>query len=133
MEDMIIKILTIAIGGLTFISVLISLIKTAIHKKNTTNSEELNATIDLLAEDNNAKSSTIKGLEGANELVKTIIPQAIELAEKSGIIGAEAKLTLALSKIALGCIEEGIDYNANKDFIKETIEKLINFSKEVNH
>jgi hypothetical protein len=54
------------------------------------------------------------------------------VAEESGITSGVAKLTFALSKIALWCTEKGISYNDHKKEITEEVEKLIEFSKKVN-
>lgn len=64
-------------------------------------------------------------------LISEIIPQAMTFAEKSGNNGENKKL-LALSKILVDCMKDGIDYTGLSDNIDETIERLIKFSKEVN-
>ena len=64
-------------------------------------------------------------------LISEIIPQAMTFAEKNGNNGANKKL-LALSKILIDCMNQGIDYTGVADNIDTTIEKLIEFSKEVN-
>ena len=64
-------------------------------------------------------------------LISEIIPQAMTFAEKSGNNGENKKL-LALSKILVDCMKDGIDYTGLSDNIDETIERLIKFSKDVN-
>lgn len=64
-------------------------------------------------------------------LISEIIPQAMTFAEKSGNSGENKKL-LALSKILVDCMKDGIDYTGLSDNIDDTIERLIKFTKEVN-
>lgn len=64
-------------------------------------------------------------------LISEIIPKAITFAEKNGTTGENKKL-LALSKILLDCASSKINYEEQADNIDITIEKLIDFSKEVN-
>lgn len=64
-------------------------------------------------------------------LISEIIPKAMTFAEKSGANGENKKL-LALSRILIDCMNNGIDYTGVSENIDDTIEKLIAFSKEVN-
>ena len=64
-------------------------------------------------------------------LISEIIPKAMMFAEKSGTTGDNKKL-LALSKILIDCMNNGIDYTGVSDNIDKTIEELVKFSKEVN-
>ena len=90
--------------------------------------------------ENEKESQTEYGTNGPSseldspmlKLVKNIIPNAMELAEQSGVIGPSLKRLIALSNINLACNQEGIDYTANLDFIIKTVEDLISFSKCVN-
>lgn len=64
-------------------------------------------------------------------LISEIIPKAMSFAEKTGV-GGENKKLLALSKILIDCMNNGIEYSGVSDNIDKTIEELIKFSKEVN-
>lgn len=65
-------------------------------------------------------------------LVSEIIPQAVVFAEQNGGNNGANKKLLALSRILLDCARAKIDYEENADNIDTTIERLIEFSKEVN-
>lgn len=127
----------IVVAGLTAISVCISIItrlkangKKAKAAKE--ESEKLQENADALAATASGQADEIKSLEGINCLIRSVIPTAVTIAEESGINNGVAKLTFALSKIALWCTEQGIDYNQHKKEITEEVEKLISLSKVVN-
>lgn len=127
----------IVVAGLTAISVCISIItrlkansKKAKAAKEA--SEKLQENADALAATASGQADEIKSLEGINSLVRSVIPAAVTIAEESGINNGVAKLTFALSKIALWCTEQGIDYNQHKKEITDEVEKLISLSKVVN-
>lgn len=127
----------IVVACLTAISVSISIITRlkANGKKAKAAKEEsqkLQETADDLAATANDQADEIKSLEGINCLIRSVIPTAVTIAEESGINTGVAKLTFALSKIALWCTEQGIDYNQHKKEITDEVEKLIEFSKKVN-
>lgn len=127
----------IVVAGLTAISVCISIITRlkANGKKAKAKAEEVNSLkteAEALADDNKAKGDELKSIKGFNELIRSIIPSAVTIAEESGITSGVAKLTFALSKIALWCTEQGINYNDHKQEITDEVEKLISLSKVVN-
>lgn len=95
-------------------------------------SEKLQENADALAATANGQADELKSLTSFNELIRSVIPSAVTIAEESGINTGVAKLTFALSKIALWCTEQGINYNDHKNEITEEVEKLIEFSKKVN-
>ena len=127
----------IVVAALTAISVCISIItrlkangKKAKAAKE--ESEKLQENADALAATASGQADEIKSLESINCLIRSVIPTAVTIAEESGINTGVAKLTFALSKIALWCTEQGIDYNQHKKEITEEVEKLISLSKVVN-
>lgn len=127
----------IVVAALTAISVCISIITRlkANGKKAKAKAEEVNSLkteAEALADDNKAKGDELKSIKGFNELVRSVIPAAVTIAEESGITSGVAKLTFALSKIALWCTEQGISYNDHKQEITDEVEKLISLSKVVN-
>ena len=127
----------IVVAGLTAISVCISIITRlkANGKKAKAAKEEsemLQENADALAATASGQADEIKSLESINCLIRSVIPTAVTIAEESGINTGVAKLTFALSKIALWCTEQGIDYNQHKKEITEEVEKLISLSKVVN-
>lgn len=127
----------IAVACLTAVSVLISIFTRlkANGKKRKAEKEAvegLKTEAAELAKSNAEQADEIKSFAGFNQLVKNVIPTAIAVAEESGITSGVAKLTFALSKIALWCTEQGISYNDHKKEITEEVEKLIEFSKKVN-
>ena len=79
----------------------------------------------------NARKNTVERSNKIITLISEIIPQAITFAEKNGNSGDNKKI-LALSKILLDCAKSKIDYEEQAENIDITIEKLIEFSKEVN-
>lgn len=127
----------IVVACLTAVSVLISIftrLKANGKKKKAEKeaTDKLREDADALAATANGQADEIKSLESFNQLVRNVIPSAIAVAEESGITNGVAKLTFALSKIALWCTEKGISYNDHKKEITEEVEKLIEFSKKVN-
>ena len=109
------NIISIGVFALSVISSVISIIVSKV--KNKSKLEDY-------------KSKADRG-EKVIRLISEIIPQAMTFAEKSGNSGENKKL-LALSKILIDCMNDGIDYKGVSDNIDTTIEKLIAFSKEVN-
>ena len=94
--------------------------------------EHMQENAEALAATANGQADEIKSLTRLNELIRNVIPSAVTIAEESGINSGVAKLTFALSKIALWCTEEGFDYNEHKQEITDEVEKLISLSKVVN-
>lgn len=135
--NLIALIMGIVVACLTAISVLIS-IATRLKangkkaKAAKEESEKLQENADALAATASDQADEIKSLESINCLIRSVIPTAVTIAEESGINTGVAKLTFALSKIALWCTEQGIDYNQHKKEITEEVEKLISLSKVVN-
>lgn len=127
----------IVVACLTGVSVCISIF-TRLKANGKKKKAEREAVEDLkteaadLAKANAEQADELKSITGFNQLVRDIIPTAIAVAEESGITNGVAKLTFALSKIALWCTEQGISYNDHKKEITEEVEKLISFSKAVN-
>lgn len=108
-------IISIAVFALSVASSIISIIIARVKNKNKLE---------------NYKSEVDRS-EQVISLISTIIPQAVEYAEKNGTGGSNKKL-LALSKILVDCMNNGVDYTGASQTIDDTIEKLIEFSKEVN-
>lgn len=135
--NLIALIMGIVVACLTAISVLISIATRLKNngKKRREEREEL-ATLeeekDALVEKVTEKDADLKSLNRLSELIKSIIPTAITIAEESGLTSGPAKLSFALSKIALWCVENDIDFKSQKDIIVKEVEKLISFSKNVN-
>lgn len=94
--------------------------------------DELKDKAEALEESEKVKGEELKSASCLNELIRNVIPAAVTIAEESGINSGVAKLTFALSKIALWCTEEGFDYNEHKQEITDEVEKLISLSKVVN-
>lgn len=82
--------------------------------------------------DNNEEELKSENATNLIEVIRNFIPQAIEQAEKSGIVGGENKKLLALSQILLNCNEVNFDYKTNASLINDCLEELIEFSKKVN-
>lgn len=109
------NIISVAVFALSVVSSIISIIIARVKNKNKLE---------------NYKSEVDRN-EQIISLISTIIPQAIKFAEVNGNGGSNKKL-LALSKILVDCMNNGIDYTGASTTIDDTIEKLIEFSKEVN-
>ena len=109
------EIISVGVFALSVISSIVSIIIARVKNKNKLE---------------NYKSEVDRSEQVIN-LISTIIPKAIEFAESNGQGGSNKKL-LALSKILVDCMNEGIDYTGASTTIDDTIEKLIAFSKEVN-
>lgn len=65
------------------------------------------------------------------ELIKNLIPKAMEYAETNGANG-ETKKLLAMSKLMLDCNTINIDFSKYQSMIDDTIETFVDFSKKVN-
>lgn len=127
----------IVVAALTAVSVCISIVTRLKDKSKRAKEEkqkvaDLEDRSDILVESVKRRDDEIKSLESFNQLIRNIIPTAVTIAEESGINTGVAKLTFALSKIALWCTEQGIDYNQHKKEITDEVEKLISLSKVVN-
>lgn len=109
------EMISVGVFALSVVSTVISIIVSKV--KNKTKLEDY-------------KSKADRG-QKVISLISEIIPQAMTFAEKSGNSGENKKL-LALSKILIDCMNNGIDYSGVSENIDDTIEKLISFSKEVN-
>ncbi len=67
------------------------------------------------------------------QLVQTIIPNAIHIAEYSGAnINGSVKKLLAVAQIISDCAKNNISYEDNKDLIDNVIEEQVKLTKEVN-
>lgn len=125
------EIVKIIVDYASLVILLASIIITAINaiilyarKKQVKNVEEVKEEL------NDTKSGT-EGTEGLLELLTKALPEAMKLAEGTGVSGVAKKL-LALSQIVLECNTKGINYNENKEVIDEALENLISFSRDVN-
>lgn len=108
-------IISIIVFALSVISSVISIIISKFKQKS--NLEEC--------------KSNIKRSEEIVEIIRTIVPQAVMMAE-TNITGSQNKKLLAISKIMVECASKNINYNENAELIDTCIEALIAFSKEVN-
>lgn len=72
----------------------------------------------------------INYLEGFIVLLKDIIPNSIEYAEKCGLKSGELKKLVATNQIIADCNEKGIDVGSSE--ISNLIEAFIQFSNTVN-
>lgn len=136
MESLISKIalfLTIVVAGFTAISLFVSIVRKCMDKHLKSENATLKKENATLKEDDETIQTESKFLKGLNELTQSIIPSAIEFAESLGVLPGEAKLSLALSKIATWCVENDFDFKEHEDFIKDTITKAISFTKKVNY
>ena len=67
------------------------------------------------------------------QLVQTIIPNAIHIAEYSGAnINGSVKKLLAVAQIISDCAKNNISYEDNKELIDNVIEEQVKLTKEVN-
>lgn len=66
------------------------------------------------------------------DLVNELIPVAIENAEKMPMLDGNAKKLLAMSEVMLNCNERGINFEDFRAFVSTQIEKLIDFTKNIN-
>lgn len=80
---------------------------------------------------NKTKKNTVERSNKIITLISEIIPKAMIYGEKNATVGENKKI-LALSKILLDCTANGINYEEKANDIDELIEKLVEFSKEVN-
>lgn len=137
--NFILVIASICVAFVTIVSISVSTFKGLFSKRDKKKIASLEDEVkaaevekcEAEAEATQAKSDNSL-LKGFVDLAKVVIPNAIEVAEKSGITTGEAKLAFALSKISLWCVENGLNFNVMKDEILQQLESLISFSKQVN-
>jgi len=126
-------VLTIIVALFTATSLFISIVRKFFDKHLKEENKTLKAENSTLKEEDETIQTESKFLKGINELTQSVIPSAIEFAESIGALPGEAKLSLALSKIAIWCSENDFDYKTHADFIKDFIEKAVSFTKSVNY
>lgn len=76
--------------------------------------------------------SEISTSEKLVDVIRKIIPNAIKVAEASGIADGTVKKMIALSNILLECNNNDFDYKANSETINQVIEEFIDLTKKVN-
>ena len=77
-------------------------------------------------------TSKVETLQSLQEVLVNVVPQAIELAEKSGAMTPEAKKLIAMSQVMLQCSKQGLSFTEYQDKISDTIENDIMLTKRVN-
>lgn len=128
-----ITIVTLTVTVLTACSVFVTIIQKLRDKHLKTKNVELTSKNEELVSANDSLKGETDFLKVVNELTKTVIPSAIEVAEHSGLATPQTKLTFALSQIALWCAKNDFNYASNEDLFKDMITQLIKFSKKVNY
>lgn len=117
------KYATAVISVLVFLLTAVSFVANQVNKRHKR----------LAVED---EAETLKGeVENKSslfDLVNELIPVAIENAEKIPMIDGKAKKLLAMSEVMLNCNERGINFEDFRAFVSSQIEKLIDFTKNIN-
>lgn len=94
---------------------------------------ELENKCEELESDNESVRNDLENSKKLLQLVQTIIPNAIHIAEYSGAnINGSVKKLLAVAQIISDCAKNNISYEDNKELIDNVIEEQVKLTKEVN-